>query len=236
MGSANYREPPIEEGENAHSVTLSSYYIGQTEVTQALWEVVMGTTALQHFKRLDEFYRYGSLSRNSYGKGPNFPMHYISWEECQEFIRKLNSLTGLRFRLPTEAEWEFAARGGTKSRDYIYSGSDSPDEVAWSNENTNGAPHRVSKLRANELGLYDMSGNVEEWCQDWYGSYSSSAQTNPTGSASGSERVIRGGDFLYPPYTLGRVSYRNHLPPSKCDQSLGLRLAISELDAEASIK
>ncbi|MCH5178055.1 MAG: formylglycine-generating enzyme family protein [Prevotellaceae bacterium] len=161
-----------------HSVTLSSYYIGQTEVTQALWEAVMGENPSFYFK------------------GGDLPVDYVSWDNCQEFVAKLNELTGENFRLPTEAEWEFAAKGGNKSKGYTYSGSDEIDNVAWYIENCNQRPHSVGTKEANELGIYDMSGNAWEWCQDWYGFYPDSEQTNPTGPASGSLKVQRGGCWL----------------------------------------
>jgi formylglycine-generating enzyme required for sulfatase activity len=159
-----------------HQVTLSSYYIGETEVTQALWTAVMG-------------------SNPSYLKGDNRPVEYVSWNDCQTFIRKLNSLTGENFRLPTEAEWEFAARGGNNSQGYKYSGSNNLSSVAWYYDNSGSQTHDVKTKNPNELGIYDMSGNVCEWCQDWCGSYSSVSVTNPTGAASGSIRVFRGGGW-----------------------------------------
>ncbi len=159
-----------------HSVTLSGYYIGKTEVTQALWKAVMGSNP-------SEF------------KGDNLPVENVSWYDCQEFIRKLNSLTGQNFRLPTEAEWEFACRGGNNSRGYKYSGSNYIDNVAWYTDNSGDKTHPVATKLPNELGIYDMSGNVWEWCSDLYDKYSSGAQTNPKGPESGSRRVGRGGGW-----------------------------------------
>ena len=199
---------------DAHSVTLSSYYMGETEVTQALWEAVMGSLP-------------SDISSSSYDlRGPQRPVCYVSWDDCQTFLSRLNSLTGQQFHLPTEAQWEYAARGGTKSRGYKYSGSNDVGSVAWYTSNTNDkGSHDVKTKQANELGLYDMSGNVWEWCQDWYGSYSSGSQTNPTGASSGSHRVGRGGSwFIYARYC--RVSYRNESTPSLRDNCLGLRLAL----------
>lgn len=186
-----------------HSVTLDDYYIGETEVTQELWEAVMGTTIEQQRQKAEE---YLGFDCDLYGQGSTYPMYYISWEECQEFIAKLNQLTGKEFCLPTEAEWEYAARGGNKSRGYKYAGSNSIDEVAWFDDNAcdvvgKNSPdygtHPVGTKSPNELGLYDMSGNVYEWCSDWYGEYLSSSQTNPTGPTSGSYRVLRGGIWIY---------------------------------------
>ena len=189
-----------------HQVTLDSYLIGQTEVTQALWQAVMG-------------------SNPSSSKGYNLPVENVSWNDCQTFIAKLNQCTGKNFRLPTEAEWEFAARGGNNSNGYAYSGSDNIDEVAWYNENSGGAYHPVGSKAPNELGLYDMSGNADEWCSDWYGSYSSSAQTNPTGPESGKSRVYRGG-YRNSSASDCRVSCRNYSYPS--GSGPGLRLCITK--------
>ena len=191
----------------AHQVTLSTYSIGETEVTQSLWQAVLG-------------------SNPSGFKGEQKPVEKVSWDDCQTFIQKLNQLTGRRFRLPTEAEWEYAARGGSKSRGYKYSGSNNIDDVAWYTMTTNDKGTRnVKTKQANELGLYDMSGNVWEWCQDWYGSYSSGAQTNPTGALSGSRRVFRGGSC----YDIAgdcRSSGRGHSTPANRAINLGLRLAL----------
>ena len=161
-----------------HSVTLSSYYIGKTEVTQALWKAVMGTNP-------------------SCFKGNNLPVECVSWNDCQKFIRKLNALTGQHFRLPTEAEWEFACRGGNNSRGYKYSGSNYIDNVAWYWDNSGKKTHPVATKLPNELGIYDMSGNVWEWCSDWYDKYSSGAQTNPKGPYDGSYRMVRGGSWYF---------------------------------------
>ncbi len=191
-----------------HQVTLSSYYIGETEVTQALWEAVMG-------------------SNPSYFKGSNLPVEQVSWNDCQEFITKLNAMTGQKFRLPTEAEWEYAARGGNKSKGYKYSGSKYQDYVAWYDSYR---PYPVKTKHANELGIYDMSGNVSEWCSDWYGSYSSNAQTNPTGPSTGSYRVNRGGGY-YDDAGHCRVSDRLAFTPDLRLGNRGLRLACSDVTA-----
>ena len=228
MGSddseAWYDENPI------HSVTLSDYYIGETEVTQELWEAVMGTAIEQQRKKAEEYWGYEC---DLYGVGSTYPMYYISWEECQEFIKKLNRITGKNFRLPTEAQWEYAARGGNKSRGYKYAGSDTIGEVAWYYDNAcdgvgSSSPdfgtHRVGTKSANELGLYDMSGNVLEWCSDWYGDYSSSLQTNPTGPTTGSCRVLRGGCWNYDAQYC-RVANRDNDSPDYRDDNGGFRLA-----------
>ena len=190
-----------------HSVTISDYYIGETEVTQELWEAVMG-------------------SNPSYFTGNNQrPVEYVSWYDCQEFIKKLNQLTGKKFRLPTEAEWEYAARGGKYSRGYKYSGSNDVDEVAWYKSNSGETTHPVATKEANELGLYDMNGNVWEWCKDWYGYYQSNSQTNPTGPSEGGHRVLRGGSWYYFDGSV-RVSNRGGSTPDDHHIHYGLRLAL----------
>ena len=203
--SGNSDEMPM------HQVTVSSFSIGQTEVTQALWYAVMGTKP--------------SWS-TTYGLGDNYPAYYVSWNDCQTFITKLNQLTGKTFRLPTEAEWEYAARGGNKSNGYTYSGSNTIDEVAWYTSNSSSKTHEVATKSPNELGIYDMSGNVWEWCQDWYSSsyYSSSPSSNPTGPTSGSRRVERGGCWGSDA-TGCRVAFRSYLTPTSSYDFLGFRLA-----------
>lgn len=196
---------PYDDEYPTHSVTLSNFAIGETEVTQELWRAVMG-------------------SNPSSFSGTNLPVENVSWNDCQTFITKLNQLTGKNFRLPTEAEWEYAARGGNKSRGYKYAGSNTLSDVAWYSDNSS-STHPVKQKQANELGLYDMSGNVWEWCQDWYGSYSSGAQANPTGPASGSSCVYRGGSWGLNAWNC-RVSRRGGYTPAGCAINLGLRLAL----------
>ena len=206
MGSSSR----FSNGQPVHSVTLTNdYYIGETEVTQELWEAVMG-------------------SNPSQAKGAQNPVESISWNDCKTFINKLNTLTGKRFRLPTEAEWEYAARGGNKSRNYTYSGSNYPDEVAWFFETSRLKPHPVKTKAANELGIYDMSGNVWEWCEDWYGSsyYKNSPTTNPTGPASGASRVIRGGSWDGDKSGC-RTTKRLDFAPTYSSYTFGLRLALN---------
>ena len=189
-----------------HLVTLTEFYIGEIEVTQALWQAVMGNNP-------------------SYSKGDNLPVENVSWDDCQAFIRKLNQLTGHNFRLPTEAEWEYAARGGNKSCGYKYAGSNAIGAVAWYSNNSNSWIHPVKTKSPNELGLYDMSGNVWEWCADWYGGYSSDSQTNPQGPSTGSYRVSRGGSW-YDYARCCRVSHRSRCTPGIRDKYLGFRLAL----------
>mgnify|MGYP002854887803 CR=1 FL=1 len=199
-----------------HQVTLSSFSIGETEVTQELWEAVMGS---------NPSYFTGNSQR---------PVEEVSWNDCQTFITKLNALTGQTFRLPTEAEWEYAARGGNQSKGYKYSGSNTIGDVAWYWYNipsqTSGTAgygtQPVGTKSPNELGLYDMSGNVWEWCSDAWYSYESSSQTNPTHpGVSGSSRVYRGGGW-YDCAGRCRVSIRNYDAPTYTRNYLGLRLAL----------
>ncbi len=209
----NYDSESDSDERPIHSVTLSDYYIGETEVTQELWEAVMGTNPSRY-------------------KGSNKPVENVSWNDCQEFIAKLNRLTGKRFCLPTEAEWEYAARGGKKSRGYKYAGSNTISEVAWYRDNAYDVgysspaygTHPVGTKSPNELGLYDMSGNVWEWCSDWYGKYSSSSQINPTGptSSKSSSRVLRGGSWNCSAQNC-RVSFRGNSRPVNRH---GFRLAL----------
>ena len=195
----------IDIAKPVHQVTLSDYYIGETEVTQELWNAVMGS---------NPSYCTGDMQR---------PVEQVSWNDCQAFISKLNELTGEAFRLPTEAQWEYAARGGNQAQGRLYSGSNTIDDVAWYYSNSS-SMHPVKTKAPNELGIYDMSGNVYEWCSDWKGSYSSAAQTDPTGPSTGSSRVFRGGSwFLYAEYC--RVAFRGSGTPTYSSFYLGVRLA-----------
>ena len=211
MGSNDSEAFDLEKP--VHSVTLSDYYIGETEVTQELWEAVMD-------------------SNPSYSKGDKYPVEQVSYNDCIDFINKLNTfLAGQlpdrrKFRLPTEAQWEFAARGGNKGKNNNnkYSGSNSIDDVARYDDKSGGGTHPVKQKQPNELGLYDMTGNVWEWCSDWCGSYSSSLQTDPEGPSSGEYRVLRGGSWL--DNALGcRVAHRSRSTPDSRYFNCGLRLA-----------
>ena len=209
MGATSEMQNAEDDEKPVHQVTLTNnYYLGKTEVTQALWKAVKG--------------------KNPSGViGDNKPVVNVSWNDCQQFLLKLNAATGKHFRLPTEAEWEFAARGGNYSHHYQYSGSNSLAEVAWYEENSGDDPHDVASKQANELGIYDMSGNVSEWCSDWYGSYSNIAQTNPNGANSGSLRILRGGSY----YDAGRHCRSSNRISEFVDVDygiLGLRLALTE--------
>ena len=209
MGATS--EQGIDAYENecpVHSVTLSSFHIGKYEVTQGLWREVMGWNP----------------SNNK--AGDDYPVENVSWKDCQEFIKKLNDRTGLAFRLPTEAEWEYAARGGKKSMGYKYSGSNYVGNVAWYDNNSGKHTYSVGRKSPNELGLYDMSGNVWEWCQDWYGPYKDEVQTDPTGPQSGGFRVLRGGSYWCYAWDC-RVSRRLSNDPGIWIDNYGLRLVLS---------
>ncbi len=203
-----------------HSVTLSTFYLGETVVTQALWKAVMGTALL------DED---GEDIWDEDSRGDVFPAYCIDWNSCCEFIQKLNSLTGKNFSLPTEAEWEYAARGGNRSNGYIFSGSDDEFDVAWFNLNSENRIHPVGELKPNELGIFDMSGNIYEWCSDGYGYYTSEEQYNPVGQPKDAigvpdlDHVIRGGDYREM-LDRCRVSSRERSRYWSCT---GLRLALS---------
>ena len=207
MGATSEHKKIADKDEKpTHKVTLSSFSIGKYEVTQEEWEAVMG-------------------SNPSESKGSKLPIENVSWNDCQEFIHKLNLLTGKKFRLPTEAEWEYAARGGKYSHDYMYAGSNDIGNVAWYSGNSGNKMHEVGQKQPNELGLYDMSGNVWEWCNDWYGNYDKSFQTNPIGSLTGPSRVSRGGS-CFGIMKFCRVSLRNGIDPNIRLSTLGLRLAL----------
>ena len=220
---------PYSDEYPTHQVTLSDFYIGKYEVTQQLWEYVMkysGTAADgSSMSAYASDVWLGTNPSSSYGVGDYYPAYYVSWEDIVNiFIPRLNKITGKTFRLPTEAEWEYAARGGSKSKGYKYSGSNTIGDVAWYYNNSS-LTHQVGSKLPNELGIYDMSGNVWEWCSDWYGSYSSSSQTNPTGPTSGSYRVLRGGGW-YGSAQICRVSIRYYGSPDFRGSYFGFRLVL----------
>ena len=214
MGATSEQQNAYDDEYPVHSVTLSDYYIGETEVTQELWQAVMGS---------NPSYFTGNSQR---------PVESVSWNDCQTFVNKLNDLlagqlpAGRRFRLPTEAEWEYAARGG-RSRGTQYSGSSRIGDVAWYGDNSGSTTHPVKGKNRNELGLYDMSGNVWEWCSDWYSSnyYSNSPSANPQGPSSGSNRVLRGGSWGGNARHC-RVARRDGYSPGLRYFNYGLRLAL----------
>lgn len=173
---------------NVRRVKVDGFYIGMLEVTQSQWEKVIGTNIYTQKNKAKASF--------TYGEGPNFPMYYVSWEEAMEFCRILSNKTGKKYSLPTEAQWEYAARGGNKADGTKYAGSNMIDAIAWCQDNSGGSTQLCGTKRANALGIYDMTGNVWEWCKDWYDStYSSSDTNNPIGPSSGYERVNRGGGF-----------------------------------------
>lgn len=194
-----------------HQVTLSNYYIGETEVTQELWNAVMGSNPSKFIG--DE----------------QCPVEQVSWNDCQIFLNKLNQLTKENFHLPTEAQWEYAACGGNKAEGYkgsSYSGGEIAN-VGWYRYNSNNTTHRVKGKAPNELGIYDMTGNVSEWCSDWFGPYTSDEQVDPKGAVSGTSRVERGGSWdSSGGSTSGLVNgCRGCYNPSSMYSDLGLRLA-----------
>jgi formylglycine-generating enzyme required for sulfatase activity len=210
-----------------HEVTLSDYYIGETEVTQGLWKAVMGSNP--------SWFQYAYESDYAYTDDLTRPVERVTYANVQSFLTKLKQKTGKTFRLPTEAEWEFAARGGNYSKGYTFPGSDDIDEVAWHTGNSSlyvpnadryeNMPHPVGTKAPNELGIYDMGGNVAEWTSDWYGLYSDAAVTNPTGPASGTARVVRGGSWGQA-WRMNRVSYRYEGFPTSPNVNTGLRLVL----------
>ena len=206
MGNNQFEyDNPFNIAKPEHQVTLSPYFICRYEVTQEVWDAVMGN----NFSRV---------------KGAKLPVTNICWDDCQEFVIKLVLMTGINFRLPTEAEWEFAARGGNKSCHTEYSGGNAIDSVAWCQFNSGGVLHPVGQKLPNELGLYDMNGNVWEWCYDYYGIYDSSAQTNPKGTLNASTNVTRGGCYTLRPEDC-RAFSRYGINPSTKSPYGGFRLA-----------
>jgi formylglycine-generating enzyme required for sulfatase activity len=203
MGSNNNElEKPI------HEVSLNDFHIGKFPVIQAQWQAVMGNNPSRF-------------------KGDDLPVDQVSWDDIQVFIEKINAKTNKKYCLPTEAEWEFAARGGTQSQGFTYSGNNELKEVGWFSENAGSKTYPVGQLKSNELGIYDMSGNVWEWCNDWYGSYNNGSHTDPKGAASGTNRVFRGGSWDCTPENC-RSAYRYYsMPANRGNGGLGFRLALS---------
>ena len=219
MGATSEQGDDADNDEKpVHEVTLDGFYIGKYEVTQAQWKAVMGTTIEQQ--------RDKAAASKLYGVGDNSPMYYVSWNEAVQFCQKLSEMTGKKYRLPTEAEWEYAARGGQHADGTKYAGSNTIGDVAWYDGNSYGKTHPVGQKKANGLGIYDMSGNVGEWCSDWYSEdyYSRSSSVNPQGPLSGSYRVWRGGDLGNA--VMNRVSFRSGIIPDYRG-GLGFRVACS---------
>ena len=208
-GTHEQHHEPIATDLPTHTVALDAYYIGHTEVTQALWQAVMPEWQIVH-----EWYN------------PNHPVSDINWHECQVFIHRLDSLTGMPFRLPTEAEWEFAARGGNLSQGYRFAGGNIADSVSWGLSNGGFRKHTVGLKHPNELRLYDMTGNVSEWCYDWYAPYQLGTEPNPQGPITGTEKIVRGGSFDNC-RANSYISHRMLQDPTQATQYCGLRLAMT---------
>jgi formylglycine-generating enzyme required for sulfatase activity len=194
-----------------HKVTVRSFYINKYEVTQELWMAVMGNNP-SYFKNR-----------------PRCPVEKVSYTDAQKFIARLNKLTGKKYRLPTEAEWEYAARGGIKSKSYLYSGANKIDDVGWCRGNCAEQTHPVGEKLPNELGLYDMSGNVWEWTNDYYRHkyYETGEAKNPLGPADSGYKVLRGGSW-WPDSTHCRVSNRDWFGPFVRLFNFGLRLVLDD--------
>lgn len=208
----------IDNNKPVRTIKLDSYYIGKYEVTQRQWRSVMGSDVPDHI--------YGN------GKGEDYPVYYVSWNMAQEFCKKLSTQTGKKYVLPTEAMWEFAARGGVHATSTMYSGSDHFDDVAWCFENSCGIPvtdsnfgtHQMGTKKSNELGIFDMSGNVWEWNSEWYGDYDENDTDNPQGPEEGTNRVVRGGAWNISNIRC-RVSSRDGVYPGDCRPDVGFRVA-----------
>ena len=218
MGCTSEQSDCGSDEQNVRRVTVDGFYIGMLEVTQSQWEKVVGTSIYQQWTKADNS---GSPSR---GVGPDYPMYCVSWDEAMEFCRLLSNKTGRTYTLPTEAQWEYAARGGNKNEGAKYAGSNMIDAVAWYTDNSGSSTHIVGSKRANALGIYDMSGNVWEWCKDWYASsYVSYDTNNPVGPSSGAYRVRRGGSWSDGASNC-RVAYRYYNSPSNRYYNLGFRV------------
>ncbi|MDE5606194.1 MAG: SUMF1/EgtB/PvdO family nonheme iron enzyme [Bacteroidales bacterium] len=209
-----------------HEVVLDGFYIGKYEVTQVQWEAVMGTTIEEQEQRAvesDHGYDEGIV-----GKGTDYPMYYVSWHDCAEFCEKLSQMTGKKYRLPTEAEWEYAARGGQHADGTQFSGSDDIGEVGWiifDSDHPDYGTHPVGQKQPNGLDLYDMTGNVFEWCSDWSDWYNKRSVINPQGPTSGSERILRGGGWKYnPEWVYYTVCGRGYYMPDGGTSIFGFRV------------
>lgn len=217
-GTKEQHREAISSDLPTHTVALDAYYMASTEVTQALWQAVMTDWFVS-----DEW------------NTPNHPITDVNWHDCQVFIERLDSITGMPFRLPTEAEWEFAARGGNKSKGYRFAGGDVVDSVSWGLNNAGFRAHSVGSRQPNELGLYDMTGNVSEWCSDWYGRYHLGTEPNPKGAAEGEWKVVRGGSFDNCKDN-SHVSRRDWYAPTEAMNYCGLRLALTLPDEPTLVK
>lgn len=210
MGATpDQHDPDTYTDKPAHLVFLSPYYMATTEVTNRLWRAVMSEKEM--------------LELSGY---PEHPVSFVSWHEAQRFVRRLDSITGMSFRLPTEAEWEFAARGGAKSKHYRFAGGDIPDSIGWLYSVAGNWTHPVARKQPNELGLYDMTGNVAEWCQDLYGPYQLTTAPDPCGADTGSFRIVRGGSYDEAKANC-HLSVRRWYEPETSVGYIGLRVALS---------
>ncbi len=219
MGCTSEQSDCGADEQNVRRVTVDGFYIGMLEVTQSQWEKVVGTTISQQRNKKGSDY-------SLYGIGPDYPMYYVSWDEAMEFCRLLSNKTGRTYTLPTEAQWEYAARGGNKNEGAKYAGSNMIDAVAWYMDNSGNSTHIVGSKRANALGIYDMSGNVWEWCKDWYASsYVSYDTNNPVGPSSGSYRVCRGGSGGHTAFGC-RVANRHNYSSGNRYYYLGFRVVL----------
>ncbi|MCX6244292.1 MAG: SUMF1/EgtB/PvdO family nonheme iron enzyme [Bacteroidetes bacterium] len=205
----------VKDEQPGHVVTLDDFYIGKFEVTQNQWKQIMDQ----------------DTSKRYIMNCGNCPTERVSWYNVMEFIEKLNLETGLNYRLPTEAEWEYAAKGGKLSKGFAFSGSDTIDVVAWKDGNAGNTTHPVGKKKPNELGIYDMTGNVFEWCSDWYSPtwYEVSEKKNPAGPEAGTFRVMRGGSWFHD-HTGLRITEREKGNPSYRYGYVGFRLCRSASD------
>ena len=226
MGATPEQGTDIHKKEKpVHQVTVSDFYIGKYTVTQAQWKAVMGDNP--------SLFQSCHLPDSLPVQGDNLPVERVSWDDVEKFICKLHILTGKPYRLPTEAEWEFAARGGNNSKGYKYSGSNTLDDVAWYGANSDSITHPVGTKSPNELGIFDMSGNVWEWCNDWYGDYNSNPKTNPRGPSRGSLRVLRGCSQFTHAKKLN-VSSRGCVEPYINEYTIGFRLACDSVKNEVT--
>ena len=208
MGCGPWAEQCFEDEKPQHNVCIDSYYIGKYEITQKQWQEIMGSNP-SYFK-----------------KGKSYPVESVSWNDVQSFLRELNAKTGKTYRLPTEAEWEYASRSGGKEE--MYSGGNAAADFAWYSNNSNMSIQQSGEKKPNGLGIYDMSGNVWEWCSDWYEKeyYSESVQANPRGPSEGKSRVLRGGSWYYDERNV-RTTTRNRLWPDHKNSRVGFRIVLS---------
>lgn len=204
----NYDTSAYQIENPVHQVSVSAFAIGKFEVTQLQWTAAMGDNP-------------------SSIQGEQLPVESVTWEQVQQFISILNEKTGLNYRLPTEAEWEFAAKGGNKTENFRYSGSSVLGSCGWYYSNSDATTHEVGSKDANELGLYDMSGNVREWCNDWFSYYSTQTEDNPMGPSTGESKINRGGSWTTPAVNC-RNTYRHTDGVNESSQDLGFRLALTK--------